>query len=351
LTGRIAELQKLMAKSGIDCLFVSSLSDIFYLTGFTGSTAMLFVDGSSALFMTDGRYEQQIKSELYKGIDSIIVNGYQESASAQAGRYKNVHVTYSCGLLEYETLVGAGCDVDIDRENLISGLRMIKNADEILQIKDMYRAAYEGFVNALPVFVAGNTEDHWAAELEKQMKLSGAKTTSFDTIVASGARGALPHGVATRKKVEANDPVVLDYGCKLNYCSDVTRLVIAGENAEAEKIADIVYTALKKASEFVREGVRACDADAVAREYIESMGYGKYFNHSLGHGVGIDVHEKPSLNRRDETVLKAGMVVTIEPGIYLPEQFGVRLEDTVLVTENGCENLTAVFDRYIYKNL
>lgn len=340
-----------MAQYDIDCLFVSSLSDIYYLTGFTGSTAMLFVDRQSAHFMTDGRYEQQIRSELHKGIDSLIVNSYQESAAAKAALYKRIHVTYSCGLLEYEILKSSGCEVDINKSNLIGGLRMIKNADEISQIKDMYRAAYEGFVNALPVFVAGNREDHWAAELEKQMKLAGAKTTSFETIVASGARGALPHGVATRKMVEPNDAVVLDYGCRLNYCSDVTRLVIAGENPEAEKIADIVYTALKKASDFIREGVKASEADAVARDYIESKGYGKYFNHSLGHGVGIDVHEKPSLNRRDDTVLKAGMVVTVEPGIYLPDEFGVRLEDTVLVTGTGCENLTSVFDRYIYKNI
>lgn len=351
MTDRIGKLQSLIAKSGIDCLFISSLSDIYYLTGFTGSTALLFADRQSAVFLTDGRYEEQIRSELPENIDTIIVTSYQEAVAAVGGRYKKIHVTYACSLLDYETLKGAGCEVDVDRANLVGSLRIIKSPEETAQIRAMYDVAYAGFVNSLPVFVSGNTEDHWAAELEKQMKLSGARTVSFDTIVASGARGALPHGIATRKVVEKNDAVVVDYGCRLNYCSDVTRLVITGDNAEAEKIADIVYTALKKASDFIREGVTAKEADAVARDYIESKGYGKYFNHSLGHGVGIDVHEKPSLNKRDETVLKAGMIVTVEPGIYLPGSLGVRLEDTVLVTENGCENLTAVFDRYIYKTI
>ena len=272
MTAAIAELQKMMEQKNIDCLFVCSLSDIFYLTGFTGSTAMLFVDRKSALFLTDGRYEQQLKHELYKGIDSIIVNSYQESAAAVASKYKKLHVTYSCGLLEYETIKNAGCEADIDRDSLIGQLRVIKSEDEILQIKDMYRAACEGFLNAQPVFCAGNTEDYWAAELEKQMKLAGAKTTSFETIVASGYRGALPHGTASRKTVERGDAVVVDYGCRVNYCSDVTRLVIVGENPEAETVADIVYTALKKASDFVREGVTAKEADAVARDYIESKG-------------------------------------------------------------------------------
>lgn len=339
-----------MSLSGADCLFVSSLSDIYYLTGFTGSTAYLFVTPSDAVFLTDGRYEEQIKDELYEGITPVIVESYGEQLKQYAEKRKKITVTYSCGLFEYEMMKDVAESVDVDRENMISSMRRVKDGGELELIRDMYTVAYGAFMAAFPVFVSGNTEDHWAAELEKQMKLLGAKMPSFETIVASGARGAMPHGTASRKIVEKNDAVVFDYGCRLNYCSDVTRLVIAGENRKAQEIANIVYSALKKASDAVKSGVRCSDIDKIARDYIESKGYGKFFNHSLGHGVGIDVHEKPTLNKKDETILEAGMVVTIEPGIYLPGELGVRLEDTVAVTELGCENLTAVFDKYIYKS-
>lgn len=347
---RIENVRRMMSGHGTGCLFVNSPADIYYLTGFTGSTAYLFVTGEEAVFLTDGRYEEQIKQELCAGIDTVIVENYSEQLKQYAGMMKNLTVTYSCGLYEYEMMKDAAQSVDVDKENIISLLRRVKDAEELKLIRDMYQTAYDAFMAAFPVFTSGRTEDHWAAELEKQMKLLGAKMPSFETIVASGARGAMPHGTASRRMVEKNDAVVLDYGCRLNYCSDVTRLVVAGENSRAQEIADIVYSALKKASDAVRPGMRCCDIDKIARDYIESKGYGKHFNHSLGHGVGIDVHEKPTLNRRDETLLEPGMVVTIEPGIYLPGELGVRLEDTVAVTENGCENLTAVFDKYVYKS-
>ncbi|MGE4317384.1 MAG: M24 family metallopeptidase [Deferribacterales bacterium] len=350
MNSRILKLRGLMRQNGVGCLFVTSMSDIYYLTGFTGSTAFLFVTGTEALFLTDGRYEEQVKEELTEGIEAEIVKNYQESLQACAGKYKDITVTYSCGLYEYEMIKDHAEKTGVDKNNMISALRMVKDESELALIRDMYRAAHTGFVNAFPSFVSGVTEDFWAAELEKQMKLAGAKTPSFETITASGYRGAMPHGAASRKVVEKNDAVVLDYGCRLSYCSDVTRLIIAGENEKAEMIADIVYSALKKASDAVRPGAVCCDIDKIARHYIESKGFGKYFNHSLGHGVGIDVHEKPTLNSRDTTVLEPGMVVTIEPGIYLPGELGVRLEDTVAVTDSGFENLAAVFDKYVYKS-
>lgn len=350
MTNRLNNLRRMMADSGKSCLFVSSLTDICYLTGYTGSTAYLFVTQNEAVFLTDGRYEEQIKTELCEGIEAVIVRNYQQSLKECAERFGKLTLTYACGLAEYELLKDSAVSIDIDTGNMISRLRMVKDEGELVLMRDMYQVARDGFMNAFHTFTAGVREVVWAAELEKQMKMLGARCPSFDTIVGSGARGAMPHGIASEKIVEKNDPVVLDYGCKLVYCSDVTRLVIAGENKKAEDIADIVYTALKKASDTVAPGVRCCDVDRAAREYIESRGYGKLFNHSLGHGVGLDVHEKPVFASKDDTVLEPGMVITVEPGIYIPNEFGVRLEDTVVVTESGYENLTAVFDRYIYKS-
>lgn len=181
------------------------------------------------------------------------------------------------------------------------------------------------------------------------MKLNGAKAPSFETIIASGARGALPHGTASEKIIEKGEPVVVDFGAKKEYCSDVTRLVKTGRDTDVDIIADIVYTALHKAKEKIRPGVKCSDVDAAARDYITEKGYGDFFNHSLGHGVGIDVHEKPVFSAKDDTVLEENMVITVEPGIYLPGKFGVRLEDTIAVKPDGHENLTAVFDKYVYE--
>ncbi len=187
------------------------------------------------------------------------------------------------------------------------------------------------FLQSLDSFKPGVSELLWAAELEKNMKLNGAKSPSFDTIIGSGYRGAMPHGIASDKIVAKGDAVVVDFGSKKEYCSDVTRLVKTGADTNVDLVADIVYTALSKAKDAVKVGVKCSEIDAVARDYIQSKGYGDFFRHGLGHGVGIDVHEKPVFNSRDETVLEENMVLTIEPGIYLPGKFGVRLEDTIVV--------------------
>jgi len=337
-----------MNKEGVSNLFVTSLSDIYYLTGFTGSTAYLFVSPDTATFVSDGRYEEQSKSQV-KGAEIKIVQDYRKTVAEYADGLVDVTVTYDCPLVDYEYLVENVDKVGIDAKGLIDRLRAVKDEEELEKLREMFVCAHEAFKCSIPAFKHGISEMHWAAELERNMKIKGAKYPSFETIVGSGARGAMPHGTASQKIVEKGDAVVVDFGCKKEYCSDVTRLVMTGKDEEISKVADIVYSALQKAKDAVRVGVKCADIDAIAREYIDSKGYGDYFNHGLGHGVGVDVHEKPVFNPRDETILEENMVLTIEPGIYLPERFGVRLEDTIVVKDDGCENLTAVFEKYIYE--
>jgi len=338
-----------MKKAGIVNLLVSSLSDIYYLTGFTGSTAYLFVTAESSVFITDGRYSEQSRQQVTGESEIVIVQDYKQALADHAEAMTKLYVTYDCSLSDFETVKESGSDVQIDSENLIRLMRMVKDEGELEKIKEMFSCAESSFTSSLESFKPGLKEVVWAAELEKNMKINGAKSPSFDTIVGSGARGALPHGIASEKIVEPGDAVVVDFGSKKEYCSDVTRLVMTADDTDVAIIADIVYTALSKAMEKVKAGVKCSEIDAVARDYIADKGYKEFFNHGLGHSLGIDVHEKPVFNPKDDTVLEENMVLTIEPGIYLPGKFGVRLEDTVVVKKGGCENLTSVFEKYVYK--
>lgn len=338
-----------MNDNRITNLFVTSLSDIYYLTGFTGSTAFLFVSADNAVFVTDGRYAEQSKVQIGTDFEIQIVNDYRKQLAEYAETISELYVTYDCKLPEYELLMEGPAKVVIDANDIIGKLRMVKDESELVKLREMFACAHDSFVQALDSFKPGKSELYWAAELEKNMKMNGAKCPSFETIVGSGYRGAMPHGIASDKIVANGDAVVVDFGSKKEYCSDVTRLVKTGADSNVDLVADIVYTALSKAKDAVRAGVKCSEIDAVAREYITSKGYGDFFQHGLGHGVGIDVHEKPVFNSRDETLLEENMVLTIEPGIYLPGKFGVRLEDTIVVKEDGCENLTAVFEKYIYE--
>lgn len=345
---RLQNLRSQMKAGGISSLFVTSMSDIYYLTGFTGSTAFVFITPENAFFITDGRYTEQSAAEVSDDFETEIISDYRKALGEYAAKLQKIHVTYDCGLEWYEFLK-ENAEAEIESKGLITQLRMEKDEGELAKISEMFVCAGDAFSASIEYFRPGETELFWAANLEMNMRLKGAKMPSFETIIGSGPRGALPHGKASEKIVQQGEPVVVDFGSKKEYCSDVTRLVKTGPHAEADKVADIVYSALKKAMDRVKAGVTCKEIDAAAREYIAEKGYGDYFNHGLGHGVGIDVHEKPAFNMRDDTVLKENMVLTIEPGIYLPGNFGVRLEDTIVVKNDGCENLTAVFDKYVYE--
>jgi Xaa-Pro aminopeptidase len=237
--------------------------------------------------------------------------------------------------LEGIELVPLGKDMD--------ALREIKETDEIEKIKNAVRLADLAFAHVLPYIKEGVKELEIAAEIEYFIKKKGARGTSFETIVASGWRSALPHGVASDKKIQKGDPIVLDFGAFLDdYCSDMTRTVFLGEPVQEMKtIYNIVKEAQMNAAKGIIKGLVVKEGDALARRMIENNGYGDQFGHGLGHGVGLEIHEGPTLSYRGNTVLENGMVVTVEPGIYVPNLGGVRIEDIVVIQDQTPQILTS----------
>ncbi|KAA0258390.1 aminopeptidase P family protein [Deferribacter autotrophicus] len=346
---RVDKLRDYLDNCGYYPYIVSDVSNIYYLSGFTGSTAFIILTENHNYFITDGRYAVQSKKEVNDDFEIKIAEDYKETFRSLLKGYRKVWLEPSGEIRLLISLQNLNLDVEVCEEDKVKLLRMIKDENEIKLIRDAYKVAEIAFLNSLESFSYGETENIWAAQLEYNMKVAGARGTSFDTIVASGFRGALPHGVASDKKINKNEPVIVDYGCKVNYCSDITRVIYNGNDSYVLKIIEIVKSALMFAKENVRAGVKCKEIDKIARDYVDSKGYGSFFNHGLGHGVGIDVHELPAFNKRDETILEEGMVLTIEPGIYFDGEFGVRLEDTVIVKKDGCETLNGLLKDYVYK--
>ena len=231
----------------------------------------------------------------------------------------------------------------------IDHLRMIKDEEEIRNIKKATNIASKCYNHILDFVKPGMKEITVSNEMIRYMKEEGASKEAFDFIVASGKRGAMPHGTASNKTIKEGEFVTLDYGCVYNgYCSDITRSFMVGEaSKEMKKIYNIVKKAQMLAVKAVKAGVRASDIDKVARDYITSKGYGKYFSHSTGHGVGIEVHDPIAISKNSDLVLEENMVITIEPGIYIPSLGGIRIEDDVLVNKDGCEILTKATKKLI----
>ncbi len=347
MINRLLNLQNLLNELNYSSYFISDMRDIRYLSGFTGTTAYMFVTANEARLFTDGRYSEQVKQEVCSDIEVTIVERYLE-VFEQCGKYGEVILQSSCTVGISNILQECGANISVDSRDILKRLRMVKSSDEIILIKQQYELAANAFNNSLSSFVAGVEEQTWATELEYNMKKLGAKAPSFETIVASGVRGAQPHGVASNKIVEKSDPVIIDFGSENGYTSDYTRMLYNGGDAEVNSVISIVYDALSYAINGIKVGMAAGDIDKIARDYITSEGYGEYFNHSLGHGVGLDVHELPTINKIGDITIENGMVFTIEPGIYLPGKFGVRLEDTVLINNDRVEVISAYLDKYTY---
>jgi len=343
---RISRLKNSLQSDG---LVITNLKDIRYLSGFTGTSAIIYISADKEYFITDSRYELQINGQIPEFYEKIITYDYYDALKKLCMTDNVVSVTEKCPLQTYKRLEDDGINPLVETDGIIGILRQCKDEQEIDELQSAFQVAGDSFISALNKFQFGQKETEWAAALEYEMKIRGASGPSFDTIVGSGYRGAMPHGVASEKIVAADEPVVIDFGADMGYCSDITRIVYNGNDEKVFEVIEIVRSALLFAMEGVSPGVKCCDIDNIARDYIDKKGYGEYFTHSLGHGVGLDVHETPVFSRRDDTVLKEGMVLTIEPGIYLPENFGIRLEDTIAVNENGCFNLTGVLDKYFYR--
>ena len=348
MIARIASVQKELRSLDIPAVLVTNLSDVKYLSGFTGSTAYMLIDLEKAVFFTDGRYSIQAAEEVSDNIVVEIVKDYSSIYTERCSAFKKILLQPSCSINISSKIAAQGVEIYLDEKDFMQKLRMIKNSSEISLIKEQYNLAGKAFLRALKSFKYGTSEKSWAAALEYHMKMLGAKGESFETIVASGIRGAMPHGTASAKKINENEPVIIDFGSRDTYTSDYTRMVSAGSDEEVLKVIDIVRSALEKAVDTIKDGIMCSDVDNVARSYIEEQGYGAYFNHSLGHGVGIDVHELPVLKPKSDTMLEDNMIFTIEPGIYIPDKFGVRLEQTVLINNGKPEIISSALDKYVY---
>jgi Xaa-Pro aminopeptidase len=345
---RLSNLRGRLKKLKCDGLAISHLTNLRYLTGFSGTSGMILVTPRAAHFITDFRYRSQAQNQVGEFAQVSIAEGglWKEvvriAARDGVGRlgFESEHTSVAT-FEDIQKLLESGTEA-IPVRRAVEDLRLIKDDDEMAIIHEAVRVADEAFAEVLEMLRPGLSEREVAAALESGMRNRGASGLSFDTIVASGGRSALPHGVASDKILEHGDLVTIDMGARYNgYCSDMTRTVCLGRaSAEQKRIYETTYRAQIAACEAIKPGLTCKAADAVARKIIDAAGYKGAFGHGLGHGVGVDIHESPRLSKLGLGKLAAGMVVTCEPGIYLPEIGGVRIEDMLLITQSGAEILT-----------
>jgi len=347
------ELRKRLASSRLDGLLVSHLANIRYLCGFTGSAGLLLVEESGSTFFTDVRYDTQGREEV-KGAKVVIARKALLNALGErigARRKKSKGKGWTIGIeAEHLTvaerkrladLLPAGVQLR-NAPALVEKARMVKDEEELGLIRKAVKLGATLFDRALEVLRLGVKECELAAEMEYAARRGGAEEMSFPTIIASGARSTLPHGRASEQAIAPGGFVVCDFGVILGgYCSDQTRTVWVGTAPpEARRAYESVREAQEAAIAAVRPGVSAGEVDAAARKVLRKAGLGRYFTHSTGHGVGLEIHEAPRVAAGQREVLKPGMVITIEPGVYFPGKWGVRIEDMVAVSKDGCEVLT-----------
>jgi Xaa-Pro aminopeptidase len=345
---RQKKLHVALERHKVDTLIVSHPPNVRYLSGFTGSAGILLA-GRRPLFFTDGRYAEQARAQV-KGARVVIAKGGLLAAAAEACAKQEAqrvaieseHFTVA-QLAVFEKALGKGRRV-ARLAGVVEELRTIKDAAEIELVRNAVELSSGLFRPLLRAMQPGTSEINVAAKLEYAARRAGAEGMSFETIVASGERSALPHGVASRALLPESGFVVLDYGVVLDgYCSDMTRTVHLGKaDADERGLYAAVLEAQLAAISAVRPGATAGEVDGEARKVLKRARLHRYFTHSTGHGVGLEIHEQPRLAAGVDTVLEPGMVITIEPGVYLPGRCGIRIEDMLLVTETGYEVLTAV---------
>lgn len=317
-----------------------------YLAGFRGSTSAVLITATEAVFLCDFRYTEQAGEQVQGfGVEEV-AGGVEVAAGERLKGFGVTRIAVEPSTLSLDQSMTvertAGYPV-VPIKGLGTAARMFKSDDEKVKLRAASALAEAALEAVLPLLKEGVTEAEFVAHLEFEFKKRGALGSSFSPIALFGSRSSLPHGVPGKRALKDGDIVLLDLGCIVeSYCSDLTRTFVFGTipGNWFEEIYKVTLTAQLAALGAIRPGVSCRDADAVARDIITEAGYGKYFGHGLGHGVGLEIHEAPRLNQHSETILQPGMAVTVEPGIYIPGQGGVRIEDLVLVTETGCEILT-----------
>ena len=345
---RLAALSERIQEAHLDALLLTSLPNIRYITGFSGTSALALVTPKDATLITDFRYQVQANAEV-GGLARVVI----EPQSLWAGLWRTLPAGPPCAIgfesnhlvhRDFQRLLEQGTRCQWRPTlDIVESLREQKDEDELALIAKAARTAECALEHAIRDVREGMTELQIAGCLERALRNAGSEGFPFPTIVASGERSALPHARSSERAVQRGDFLLIDFGAVVGgYCADVTRTFVIGEaTAEQREIHAIVREANERASRAIRAGMRGRDADAVARGYIEDRGFGDAFGHSLGHGIGIEVHEAPRLARTADTTLPPHAVVTIEPGIYKPGWGGVRIEDDVFLGDEGSRVLTA----------
>ena len=343
----IEKLKIMLSERNASALIMSE-DNVRYFTSFSSTNGYLLVTAENSFFLTDSRYVEAAQKTI-KTVDGVLLfENFEKSLlplvkelgvktlSIEGGRttVKRLHELqkqFPSVTFETEKLDG---EIDL--------LRAVKSDEECEKIIKAQCIAEKAFSLLLPKVAVGKTERELSLELDYTMLKLGAQGLSFETIAVSGKNGSMPHGIPSDKKIESGDFVTFDFGAIYkDYHSDMTRTVAVGEISDKQRdVYETVLKAQKRAIDAVAAGKSCFDIDKIARDIIEEKGYGKYFGHGLGHGVGVEIHEFPTVSPRSQTVLEPGHVITIEPGIYIPGEFGVRIEDMIYVTENGGKNLT-----------
>ncbi|MBE5740368.1 MAG: aminopeptidase P family protein [Clostridiales bacterium] len=340
--------KKVLECCGCEAVYTSCLYQLRYLTGIEPENGLAIVDKDGTTLYTDMRY-MEAAEKLLKGTEVTPVLYKQADVLERLARYESVGVSFDqMAHIEYVKLEQAGVKmVNIDKQFV--EVMITKNDWELENIQKACEIAEKGFLAILPEIKEGMTESELAALLEYKMRMLGAEGPSFATIVAFGAHAAVPHHETGSTKLKFGDEILIDFGCKVNgYCSDITRTFLFGDDGKHEKFKK-AYAAVLTAHELVKEklvsGMTGIEADAIARDYLSTQGYGTLFTHSLGHGIGLNIHEMPSLSIKGTMTLTDGMVFSDEPGVYVAGEYGIRIEDTVALMNGKVKSFMSLTDR------
>jgi len=346
MSQKLVVLRQKLAEQDLDAILITQPENRRYLSGFTGSAGVLLISQKQAVLATDFRYYEQVEKQapdfrLAKITDKFktLLPELVHQAGAKGVGFESTHLTVDQHQEWQE--VAEGFEL-VPTKELVERIRAIKDEGELGKIRKAIALADEAFAHIVGFIEPGMTEKEVAWELEVFMRTRGAEKLAFDIIVGSGPNGAMPHATVSERAIRAGEPIVIDMGAMVDsYNSDLTRTICAGRpNDKFKEIHAIVLEAQLTAEQSIKPGMQGKQADGIARQVIEEAGYGENYGHPLGHGVGLAVHEKPGVGRLSEDVLEPGMVFTVEPGIYLPGWGGVRIEDIVVMSEDGVEVLT-----------
>ncbi|MDP6685903.1 MAG: Xaa-Pro peptidase family protein [Candidatus Omnitrophota bacterium] len=345
---RQKNLIKILKKTSLDALIIRKKQNIAYLTGTRGEDAILFTSGAKNCLITDSRYKEEYADQgkncgiwimkQKKGVACSLEEISRKTRAKHIG-FEEDHLRYS----EYKEIKKKLKNKNlVPVKGVVENLRMIKDSYEITHIKNACKYGSSVMNHALKIVKPGETEKHIKNRLNSYIVNRGLNRADFELIVASGKNASMPHAVSSNKKIKSGEMIVIDLGImNYGYNSDLTRTVFLGRiDPKYRRIYNIVLEAQKRAIEHIKPGVSAGFIDSISRQYISNKGLGRYFIHSLGHGLGLETHEIPSLSTNNNTILEKDMVITVEPGVYIPGWGGIRIEDDILITKNGCEVLT-----------